>query len=286
LISRKFKILLFTVYCCSFLFAQMETQKEEKNFWSKKSISTVGIASIYAVSIYEAYTMWWADDARSFHFFKYEHDLFEDPWHLGMDKVGHFYTSYFFYHLQKDVLRWGGFSKSYSKYLSAILSGSFALLIEVGDAFSPYGFDYKDLIFNLAGIGYGFLQDEYPWLQNFNFKWSYIPDNGFSGLGNFSDQYYDQIYWLTFDVHNIIGESEHNFWPEFLNLAIGYSISQSHPRRREFTFGLDLNIKEIFKTESPDWKLLRNTADRIHVPMPGIKTTSGQKPEYKAILLR
>lgn len=284
MISKYFKIFLVVVFCFSFLQAQSEV--EDSGFWNKKTISTVGVASIYAVAMFEAYSMWWADDSRSFHFLEYEHSLFQDPWHLGMDKVGHFYTSYFFYHLQKDVLQWGGYSESYSKYLSAILSGSFAVLIEVGDAFSKYGFDYKDLMFNLAGIGYGFLQDEYPYLRNFNFKWSFVPHNGFSNVGNFSEQYYDQIYWLSFDVHNIIGKSEHNFWPKFLNLAVGYSISQNNPRRREFTFGFDLNLKEIFKTKNPELKLFRNTVDMLHVPMPGVKFNTHGKPEYKGFLLR
>lgn len=286
MISKNIKILILSICFSAVVFSQSSIQTESESIFNKKNISTIGIASIYAVSIYEAYSMWWADETSSFRFIEHKHPLFQDPSHLGMDKVGHFYTSYYFYHIQKEVLLWGGYSDSYSKYLSALLSSSFALLIEVGDAFSPYGFDYKDLIFNLAGVGYGLLQDKYPFLQNFNFKWSYFPHNGLSGLGNFSDQYYDQIYWLTFDVHNIVGESKYNYWPKFLNLAIGYSISQDHPRGREFTFGFDLNLKEIFKTQNPEWKLLRNSVDLLHIPMPGVKFKPNGKPEYRGILLR
>lgn len=286
MISKSFKILSIFLLLSVLSFSQIAEPVEESTFFTKKNITTIGITSIYAISVYEAYAMWWAEDTQPFHFLKYEHDLFQDPWHLGMDKTGHFFTSYFFYHFQKEILIWGGFEEEYSKYLSAILSGSFAVLIEVGDSFTKYGFDYKDLLFNMAGIGYGLLQDQYPYLRNFNFKWSFIPHNGFEGLSKFSEQYYDHIYWLTFDVHNIIGESKFNYWPKFLNLAVGYSISQGHPRKREFTFGFDLNLKEIFKTENQDLKLIRNALDMIHIPMPGIKLGSSNKPEYRGILLR
>jgi hypothetical protein len=79
-------------------------------------------------SLISSYVAWWKDDSRSFRF--YSGHWLNDPGMNGIDKIGHFFTSYLFYRVQRDLLIWGGYSEDFSTLTSAILTFSFALGIE------------------------------------------------------------------------------------------------------------------------------------------------------------
>ena len=258
--------------------------KKDNTFFSRKNISILTLSGVYATTLISGYSMWWRDGNKSFSFYKPAEGLgwLNDPYTRGIDKIGHFYTSYFFYRLSKNLLEWGGYSETSSKEVAAILSFSLGVMIEVGDGFSRYGFDYQDLLFNTAGLGYAYFQDVFPVLQNFNFKWSYIPTHNFHFPPNLTSTYYAHIYWLTADVHNLLGNSAINIWPDFLQLGFGFSVSENF--NREFIVGFDFNLNKIFKSENKDWKLLINTADMLHFPAPGIKYSKENKPDYKLFI--
>ncbi|MEJ2615312.1 MAG: hypothetical protein P8Z35_10150, partial [Ignavibacteriaceae bacterium] len=114
------------------------------------------------------------------------------------------------------------------------------------------------------------------------FKWSYIPTHNFHFPPNLTSTYYAHIYWLTADVHNLLGNSAINIWPDFLQLGFGLSISENFDR--EFIVGFDFNLNGIFKSENKDWNLLINTADMLHFPAPGIKYSNENKPDYKLFI--
>lgn len=214
-------------------------------FFSRKNISILTLSGVYATTLIASYSMWWRDGNRSFSFNKSAEGLgwLNDPYTKGIDKVGHFYTSYFFYKLSNNLLEWGGYSETNSKDVAAILSFGLGVLVEVGDGFSKYGFDYQDLLFNTAGLSYAYFQDVFPVLQNFNFKWSYIPTQNFHFPPNLTSTYYAHIYWLTADIHNLLGNSAINIWPDFLQLGFGFSISEN--LNREFVVGLDFNLNKL-----------------------------------------
>ncbi len=56
----------------------------------------------------------------------------------------------------------------------------------------------------MIGLGYGMLQTEVPFLQNFNLKWSYVPADGYRLPPRFTDHYDAHTYWLTINVHNLL----------------------------------------------------------------------------------
>ena len=287
--SRVKKLLIFFLLAFQILNAQDSLSvniKKNNNFFSRKNISIITLSGVYATTLVAGYSMWWRDGNRSFSFNKSAEGQgwLNDPFTKGIDKVGHFYTSYFFYRLSKNLLEWGGYSETNSKDVAAILSFGLGVVVEVGDGFSKYGFDYQDLLFNTAGLGYAYLQDVFPALKNFNFKWSYIPTQNFHFPPNLTSTYYAHIYWLTADVHNLLRNfSINNVWPDFLQLGIGFSISEN--LNREFVVGFDFNLNKIFKSENRDWNLIINSADMLHFPAPGIKYTKGSKPGYKLFIL-
>ncbi len=256
------------------------------SFFNKKNLSLITLSSVFALSLVDSYYMWWKDSSKPFHFNNPpdSYGWFSEPTSYGIDRVGHFYTSYFFYHTQKNILLWGGHDKMFSTWFSAALTGGLAVLIEVGDGFSEYGFDQKDLLFNLGGVSYGVLQDFVPFLQNFNFKWSFFPSDGLKFPPKFTQHYDAHIYWLTADIHNIFKETIGDYWPKFIQPAIGFSVVENG-MRREFVVGLDFNFNFLFEGADENWQLLGKTLSMIHlVPAPGIKYSPTKKPEYKLLL--
>jgi len=287
LISR-FKKIFVIIFLLNLVIAGQVAKNEKKTdtFFNKKNLSVMAISGIYAFSLAEGYYSWWKGDSKPFHFYDKlgKNSWFNEKYSLGIDKVGHFYTSYFLYRFQKDVFLWGGNSPSFSKWFSAILSSGFAVIIEIGDGFSSFGFDYQDLVFNLGGVGYGLLQDEIKFLKYLNFKWSFFPKSGLTIPPNFTHHYDDHIYWLTADLHNMFGEDFKEIWPKFLQPAIGFSVN-NNGGEREFVLGLDFNFNFLFENTNDNLSLLGKTINLLHFPAPGVKYSPQAKPSYKLLLL-
>ena len=282
----KLKSILIVILFCSFIYSQdsLDTAESE-SFFNKRNISILTLSGICASTLVIEYLMWWHNDFHPFNFAKHfegEHWL-NEPYTLGIDKIGHFYTSYFYYRLSRNLLSWGKFAEKDSRKYAFFLSIGLATIAELGDGFSNYGFDYEDLVFNMGGAVYGYVQDELPIMKNFNFKWSYIPTENFKFPPNITDTYEAHIYWLTTDVHNLFKKSIGKFWPEFLQLGVGMSISDDH-KKREFILGLDFDLTKIFKTENEDLNLIINNANMLHFPAPGIKFTPESNPDYRFLM--
>lgn len=279
------KLFLILMLSIQIVFAQdslLNKNDESSTFYSRKNLSIAFLSGAYASTLVSGYYMWWRDGQRRFSFYspKEGEGWLNDPYSKGIDKIGHFYTSYFFYKLSKNLLIWGGYPEDDSKLHAAIMSLGIGLVIEVGDGFSRFGFDYQDLVFNTLGLGYGYLQDMLPILKNINFKWSYIPTHDFHFPPNLTSTYEAHIYWLTVDVHNLVQNTFMSFYPEYLQLGIGYSVSDDY-KRREYLIGLDFNLEKIFSTNNQDWKLIIDTANMLHYPASGVKFQSRRKPDYR-----
>jgi hypothetical protein len=246
-------------------------------FTGRKIAATVGIGGMLATSLIWSYDAWWRDAGREFNF-KSEHWL--NSITLGIDKVGHFYTSYFYFTLFRNTMLWGGYERSTAEWWAAGATAFFALAVEVGDGVSPkYGFDYQDIVFNFGGIGYGWLQTRIPFLKNFNFKWLYLPSEGYRFPMRFTDKYDAHTYWLTCDIDKLLPESIEPYWPDFLQIGIGYGVDDN-VTKREFSIGFDINLERIFHTENEDWLLVEKTVNKFHIPAPAIKFTTHKEPRY------
>jgi len=263
-----------------------ESYSENAFIFSSQDWALIGISGVQLVFLIDSYNNWWKEEKHSFHFYNPENEgwkWFGHPTELGIDKISHFYGSYFFYHFQKNILIWGGHTKETAMLVSSLYTLGNAILVEIGDGYSPYGASYEDLLFNMAGLGYGILQDKFPFLYNFNFKFSFYPTGGYSFPPQFTNHYEGQIFWLTINVANIFKTSVGKFLPNWIQPAVGYSISVDY--RREFTIGLDFSLTPLFNTSVPAAKFTDRTLNLFHLPAPGVKFTEGKKPEYKLFLL-
>lgn len=238
-------------------------------------IATGLVGSFMVGSLTDSYFSWWKGAGSHFTF--RAEGWWNNP-HLGIDKAGHVYTSYFYYHAVRNVLLWGGYESSVASMWAAGLSGFFAVSIEVGDGLSDFGFDYQDLACNLAGLGYAMAQTKYPFLRNFNLKWSYVPRDGYRFPPRFTDHYDAHTYWVTVNVKNLLPVSLEPYWPGFLQLGVGYGVDDNESKR-ELVVGLDLNL-EIFQTHNEELSLIQKTVNMFHIPAPAVKFTQSKTPRY------
>lgn len=253
----------------------------------KKKLIISGLVVHQVSSFYLEYKWWWQ---KNYHPFVIYDDGGFYNYSLGADKVGHFYTSYFYFQALNEIMKYGEFSTKTRLITATVLPFTWALSIEIGDGFSSYNFSHTDLIANTLGIGYGLLQERYPKLRDYKFKFSYFPTpyNYVDASGGWAptNDYGGHIYWLTTDINNLLPGKNKGHQPHYLNIAIGYGVAQLEPYAytRKFAIGLDWNLDAI-PCKKNGLRTLKNIVNYIHFPAPGIRFIEGQTPDFKLFLL-
>lgn len=249
-----------------------------------------GLALHQTANFIIQYNWWWRGQEKKFNI---EQDGFFDNYSLGVDKLGHFYTSYYYYQAVNELMTLAKYNEKTKTIISIALPMIWAVSIEMGDGFSPFGFSFEDLTANTLGVTYGVLQRNIKPLQYFKFKMSYYPTAGYIN-NNFrnwvlSDDYSGHIYWLTFDMHNLVSNNYKKYFPPFLNLAIGYGVDNygtyaSGPMENKFCIGLDWNLGSI-KSKNKYIITTRNLLDYIHFTALGIRKINGKEANFEWLLL-
>ncbi len=287
---RKIFFLIVTLFYFQQTYSQYNstTNSVDSTFWifERKPLITYSTIAYSAVTLYMEYKWWWQGNYHDFH---YQWEGFLNNYSLGVDKIGHFYTSYLYFCAAREFFQWAHFDESTMLWCAIGIPLAHAISIELGDGFSTYQFSPDDLIANCLGIGYGYLQYKVPFFQNFNVKWSYFP-SGVVPLNNnwrLTDDYDGHMYWLSFKMHNLLPKSMNTYWPKFLNLAVGYGVKNyttGKPLKRNFAVSLDYNITEIPITGGI-YDLLKGVLDNFHFPAPGVQKIEGEKLQFKPLLL-
>ncbi|MFA5833368.1 MAG: DUF2279 domain-containing protein [Bacteroidota bacterium] len=295
------KIFFAIVICCLQIVRPQSPENERSDSlflgMQKKTLMTYGVVAYSAASFYVEYKWWWEGN---YHTFKQENDGFWNNYSLGVDKVGHFYTSYLYFHVAYDILRLGSFDEETTLWIAIAFPAFNALSIEIGDGFSTYAFSNSDLIANMLGLSYGVLQKKISFFQNFAFKWSYYPSGviPFDGKFRITDDYDGHIYWLSCNVHNLLPESVQPYYPRWLSIAVGYGgknisgrpswigapISSSGSAARKWAISLDYNLLEIPLTGGI-WDPMKSLLNHFKFPAPGIKSIQGRRSEFKPLLI-
>jgi hypothetical protein len=247
-------------------------------FWSRWNIARLGAVVLVGGTLAYSAGVWWVHDARPFHFWN-------EPWWgdaNGVDKIGHMYTSYFMFRALHETFLWGGHDPDASFWWATGIAAFHGLAIEIGDGFSDYGFDYRDVTSNYTGLAYAILQAKVPFFQNFEIKWSlYYPMDHHSFKVN--DLYDYHIYWMSARVHELLPGSLKPFWPGFLQIAFGLG-AKDHTMRRTYVLSLDYNLEKI-PVEGQDINLIKKLLNMFHLPAPGVKFSKGHAPEFQLLLL-
>lgn len=112
----------------------------------------------------------------------------------GMDKLGHFWSSYTSSHLLAYIYREWGYSDTDGNLYGALSAFGILSLMEIADGFSGHGFSYEDCVANVAGVGAGYIWGKYPRLaEKIDFRLEYRPDfsnNDFDPFTNYEQQRY------------------------------------------------------------------------------------------------
>ncbi len=238
------------------------------------TVAALASANIYAYQQFK--NIWWDYPTSPFHLYRgwrqtegwYDFGPDDSLWH-HMDKFGHYYVTRTLSLFFSDTAQWIGFDESSSRWLGALTSWLFYLQIEIFDGqFEQWGFSLGDLTANTAGAFMPVLCHHVPALQNFTFKLSYAPKE--IQLQQYMiEDYAGMTYWLTANPQNAFAWID-PLWPNFLNLALGYSVTQKAHGEIELFLSLDYDLTAL-QTRSSFWNRVLYYLNFIHLPAPAIK---------------
>jgi hypothetical protein len=124
-----------------------------------------------------------------------------------------------------------------------------------------------------------------PSLQNFNLKCSFWSTKGSLVSPPHATEDYDALtIWMTCNLHNVLPSSLRKWWPEFLQLAIGYGVDKNQTRS-EVVLGIDINLG-AFSFDNKELGLLQRQLGLVHFPAPALKFTESSGLSGHLIHLR
>jgi len=165
----------------------------------------------------------------------------------GADKFGHFYINYGLSQGLSSLYEHWGYSYNQAAAYGALSSFGMMGFMELGDAFSSYGFSYEDMVMNAVGSYTGYLMWTRPELKrkiDFRVEYSF----GFNEPDIFTD--YDNLKYLV--ALKLDGFDRLRDGPlRYMELQLGYytrkySQSNHEKRERNIYVGLGLNLSRVF----------------------------------------
>ncbi|MGD9731627.1 MAG: DUF2279 domain-containing protein [Desulfamplus sp.] len=162
----------------------------------------------------------------------------------GADKLGHFYLSYTLSHLIEFQFSNWGYSEKRGALLGSISSFTIMNSMEIGDAFSDYGFSVEDFIMNGIGSAAAYLISSNPDLKKkIDFRVEYTPD--FESIDFFTD--YENLKYLIalkLDGFDFITQD----YLKYFELHLGYyarGYSDQTDKERNIYIGVGINFSKI-----------------------------------------
>jgi hypothetical protein len=276
--GKNLNTFLFLVFLVSkslcFEFKNDSTSHISKNGVNYTRLALVGVGTAGTMAIIHVYQQhaWWSGQRRSFHVV--------NDWNyaLNIDKVGHFYGANLISKLFSGSLQWAGIEEKKSMIYGALLATVFGLYVEFEDGFATdWGFSPGDAGADILGAWYPVAQHYSPFLRNFNFKWSYIPTTQLkTGVKKiFIDDHEGQTMWLSISINNFLPSKIEKFYPDFLNIAIGYGVKDLDGYgggKREFYIALDYDLEKL-PGDGWLWNFIKKNLNYIRLPGPAIRLT-------------
>lgn len=275
-----YKIAFIIILSTSLLNAQDSTSVDQIN---RKRLNTVIIGGTvaYGVTLYGLHELWYSEgESQPFTFFN-DHA----EWNQ-IDKIGHFYSSFYFSYGTSKALQWCSVRKTKADFYGALTGFLIMLPIEIMDGYSAsYGASSGDLIANAGGaffyLGQTLLWNEPRIYPKFSFHTTEYARERPNVLGNtlsseLLKDYNGQTYWLSFDMDKFIP------FPKWLNLAVGYgadgmvyandrsNTAMGYDAYRQYYFALDPDLTAI-KTKSKALKTLFFFISMIKIPAPTVE---------------
>jgi hypothetical protein len=222
---------------------------------------------------------WWSGERSDGFFWNADWDMeFRDQ-----DKFGHMLGGYHLTRIGHAGLRTACVSKHKALIASAIYAALFQLQIEIFDArFVKYGFSYPDIIANTVGQGFAVAQVLTPRLEAIKPTFSYRKTRALKNRVVDSElrpsiDYAGQTYWFSTDVNRLLPDGAKPYWPSFIRLSAGHSItdwideSGANKRgKRKILLSLD---PAKLPGDAPLWRTIKNTLSYYRFPAPALQIT-------------
>jgi len=251
----------------------------------------VGFSAIVWVLVLLALSLFWYK-ANFKGYFTFFDDSLE--W-LQMDKAIHSFAAFQMSRFFIQILIWQGVEEEQAKRVGVWSGVFFVSPIEILDGVSQgYGFSWYDILANVLGSAFLWIQFKLFGLVKFMPKFSFSPTDfsgmrkemlGSSLMSQLFKDYNGQTYWICFSPNIFLRKP---IFPDWLSLAIGYGgenllgghdnvwrqedkefdLSALH-RYRQFYLSLDLNFQNM--VEDKPWKRgLKFIVSCIKFPFPSI----------------
>jgi uncharacterized protein YfiM (DUF2279 family) len=296
--DKKIVVFVFFLICQTIQAQSIDSLKQAKRH---RSVYLTTTLSMYTVSNIALYKTWYEPySTGKFHAFNDQKEWF------GMDKTGHFITSWWISSFIKETAEMSGFNHRQAKWMGIIYPTVFMTSVEVMDGFSNgWGFSTADLLANFSGIGFAYLQSEAPFFDQFNLKYSWNPGElaqyrpnllGRNVPERMLKNYNEQTYWLSVPLSVV-----HKKIPNWLCISIGYGANgmlgaktnvweegnqlfdySMIERERQFSLSLDLDLRKI-KIKGKAWKLFTSTFRWLKIPAPALHFNSKSGFEFSPI---
>lgn len=226
---------------------------------------------------------WWTGERSEGFFFNADWD--ED--FRDQDKFGHAWGGYHLARFGAAFLRSACMSKSKAVAWSAVHAAAFQLQIEIFDArFEKYGFSYPDLLANTLGTALAVLHEVEPRTRAIKPTISYAQTAALRNRDNIPGElrpsldYSGQTYWLSADVDAMLPAAAKPFWPSFLRISAGHSITDwIDPRtganiraKRKLLLTIDFDPEKL-PGDNRFWKTFKRNLSYIHLPSPALQIT-------------
>lgn len=226
---------------------------------------------------------WWSGERADHFFFRADWDeAFRDQ-----DKFGHAFGGYHLARFGNAFIRSACVSKTRAIVLSAAYAAVFQLQIETWDGlYKKYGFSYADLLANTAGTALAVLHETHPRTRAIKPTISYAPSAAMRNADNIPGElrpsldYTGQTYWLSADIDALLPAPAKPFWPSFLRVSVGHSITDwidPHTgaglrAKRKILLSLDFDAEKL-PGENRIWKTFKRQLSYIHLPAPALQIT-------------
>jgi hypothetical protein len=244
----------------------------------------IGSAAAYTVTLAGLNSLWYADSKRqSFRFFD------DNSEWKQVDKLGHFYSAFYFSYGMSRVLQWSRVPASKADLIGAITGFAVLVPVEIFDGFSDaYGASTGDLIADAGGAAF-YLAQTRLWKEPRIFPKFSFHRTGYASIrpdllgdnlaGEILKDYNGQTYWLSVDMDKFIR------FPKWLNIAAGYGandmvFARDNQNRaagynpyRQYYIGFDFDPSAI-RTRSKVIKTLLFVANLIKIPAPALEFSS------------
>lgn len=252
-----------------------------------KLASGIAVAGIYAGFSAWAYIAWYRNHPE-----KEMHDFGRDGWFGvntyagGADKLGHAWATMVLARAGTAALRAGGWDRTKSALLSAVLSEGLFFAVEVKDYYY-YEFSPGDFTFNTLGALTAIAFDLSPRLDElFDYRVEYqmseqykfnlfnsdspcakrVPGQPSCSRWNIAEDYSGERYLLAMHLGGIHSLRDVAYWTKFVDVSVGFQSRNYKPpptlepfaaKRQTLFVGLSLNLQGLVDAALPRHSKLR-----------------------------